>query len=1798
MDVIQRSFGTHDVSGVRAQVGGVAADASSQLGASAYALGDRVGFAGTPDLHTAAHEAAHVVQQRSGVATKSLDGGAGDPFEDHADRVADLVVAGGDAGPLLDDLAGPGAGSPVVQRRRKPDEAGPADEEAEGQPAPKLQLPGGKDYEVQNGQLVVTKAWMADSSSGLEPIGPDDEGVKAPKRLTFQLQQLRANGVFAWIDDDQIAAAAEELYFGGPYAKWPDPFAWRVEMSAFQVIGPPTGNEMQWMQWGDGMLAVAKTDVVKSGSKKRKGRFEPKKQLHARLVAALEGATGLRIPDERRANVSQYLFDFHIDDTGSLVVMVTREQCEDIFGKETWEAFLTGGYGVGDSATVVTSSVAFDPDVSPEDIAVAIDFMIEIEADLKDPDPSKPPPPKASPYLITVIKRINGLDPKMRERVIAKIKAAKVGTNSEPMTGFGLEKFVQETELDVGYEEMGVKKPAPSNRKGPVFDAAIRGRIVNVSGGIHADEKAEFGFEKLSPDHGDVFDPPKMALTWTTHKLDHWPDIAPDAPLDADPQMPSGAPRIHGPVTRSGSEGHVGNYGVTLEPGYYAVHAIVTHNYFHPAHFWIPIEVKYESQRIRELQNETFAGMGNTEWSIIPHDFATGKLDDSVIGSGQYHNGSIGRGQLPDDWVALTPKQRMRWLKDKKASIKALIKEYGDSSSPGHKDIADYARHYLETLNDTESRIKDERADGYRFFECRATYVSRKANYPDRALHLTPLAHVTDESATVKIHDHSQVSEPRDYHFARSAGTFEGALEATFVDLCKSYPPGSVSLLAETLDEEGKSTKQTLGFELDTGGTWKDIKETVWEPAVQIAVNVAGAVIMIFAPALAGGVMLALAAYNAVDTLDNLEDLKRKGIVTNTDKAIAYGQIALDLLPFVGRAKPLFKSATKTALLVDGVQIAGSAVILTVDAQRQLERIRDKDVAEIAKLNEWIQDPANQAHPDRQARQEQLDARILDARTRGIDMIEQMVIQGGIMLAPNLVFTKVSQQIMSGKLEDLLALGVVKPQKGVDKPFYDPNTGTMVVPENLDQLGYADIERLQAAYVADLGTRTQEIADLAGIDPKNVGIQPGEKLDVKFDGDRVDVTAPPGMTREEVLDEVWRKRQAKGGAPSQRPATTHAPITPHFDAGDIAAGKHIVVGNNFESRSDALDAMRKVAAGDPDGFAALGVRVGDDFDPAAVEWGVGLGPDGKYVVVKGAAGVVDWGALPGVTGHAHSHHFDPSRALKGGGISLSKILKGSGDWKTAVNRGLVLPSAADFGYCASHDLARHVVVTPYVYKGKGHIGDPVPGKDLPRVEFEIRRAEYVGDFEGDASQPVYKATVVVRSGDTVLETQTFYAMWHNSLGDVVEPGLIPHTPRKLGPAERAPAVTPAPHNPGDPDGPTPTDKYTWPDRQEFVKTHGTDVVQWAERGLAPNDTKALLALDKKTLAALDNASAADAKKALDLLGKSDLEDLVPPLTGANLHWAMASIDGGELKTFLKSVDSKTLAALSDITAAEAKHAIKIVGRKTLEKVAPPLSGSEIKREFELLGESTAAQYLKDNADKPSLIARLDRQAKSFKAAEPEIGKARALDPDSVILDTNAITALHEATSAKPWGEIDAGRIAAINRLREMNGQAPLTGEPPARDLESLIGPHDVRITNMVFGEQGATPDVKRAGVKISVTRDSPVYDDMTKELETIGVGDPRGAADRSIIADTLFAEGAHARFVTGDEKIVVPLARRFASGTYEPIKVTDSKTGRKRKESDLEAIVRVHGESGFEIAITDSAGNDRKMTLFPFAEEP
>jgi hypothetical protein len=177
-DTIQRLFGRHDVGTIQAHTDTSAASGAQAMGAQAFATGNHVAFAGAPDLHTAAHEAAHVVQQRAGVHLKGGVGQVGDPYEQNADAVADRVVAGQSA----EDLLGPApSGAAPAQAghgiQRKAD---------------------AKPKEITDAQIAAALAWATKSKIGAEAIkeiqgvcgiAPSGTYDEATARAVFTKQQ-------------------------------------------------------------------------------------------------------------------------------------------------------------------------------------------------------------------------------------------------------------------------------------------------------------------------------------------------------------------------------------------------------------------------------------------------------------------------------------------------------------------------------------------------------------------------------------------------------------------------------------------------------------------------------------------------------------------------------------------------------------------------------------------------------------------------------------------------------------------------------------------------------------------------------------------------------------------------------------------------------------------------------------------------------------------------------------------------------------------------------------------------------------------------------------------------------------------------------------------------------------------------------------------------------------------------------------------------------------------------------------------------------------------------------------------------------------------------------------------------------------------------------------------------------------------------------------------------------------------------------------------------------------------------
>ena len=202
---IQRAFGRHDVSSIQAHTGPEAAASAHTMGADAYATGNHVVLGRGADLHTVAHEAAHVVQQRGGVHLKSGVGAAGDAYERHADAVADRVVAGQSAEDLLDQgtlSSGPGTAQ-AVQRKEGKDDAQVLEHQASLK---------GTDVEIPalEGALLTTRKEAV--KLGLLSQASYDAGLALSQAMTQLQPAVAAKSAVDAELQDRAAVAAQRLF--------------------------------------------------------------------------------------------------------------------------------------------------------------------------------------------------------------------------------------------------------------------------------------------------------------------------------------------------------------------------------------------------------------------------------------------------------------------------------------------------------------------------------------------------------------------------------------------------------------------------------------------------------------------------------------------------------------------------------------------------------------------------------------------------------------------------------------------------------------------------------------------------------------------------------------------------------------------------------------------------------------------------------------------------------------------------------------------------------------------------------------------------------------------------------------------------------------------------------------------------------------------------------------------------------------------------------------------------------------------------------------------------------------------------------------------------------------------------------------------------------------------------------------------------------------------------------------------------------------------------------------------------
>ena len=391
--------------------------------------------------------------------------------------------------------------------------------------------------------------------------------------------------------------------------------------------------------------------------------------------------------------------------------------------------------------------------------------------------------------------------------------------------------------------------------------------------------------------------------------------------------------------------------------------------YFTPNTFSLDVTVQSSKAAMTGLRTEAFAGLGTDDRDRDGARWKTPLAADHVATPTAPTGGSIFTEPLGHDAASASRRVQREQLQNVRAYL-ATADEQNPGADQNTATLAAIDRE-LDRQWKTEAALANDRQNGAQPFQLRGTYLSRTEGLASGPLELhgtvrtsVSTVHPTDTDVTiidsygVQIRDLSRRFAQEDFLFVGQGRSFATALEDAFNDLATAYPKGLVAIEAEELRSEALrrhdgspgapgplGTGQAIGFQRSSETTWKQVKDAVWNPVTSMVVNLGAMAIMSVAPFTAPVIAPALIVYNAVPVVDNLATHANRGTLTPRELVLSVGELALNVLPMVGSARPLGAGwyAIETA------NWGGQALILNERVKDLALQLQTQQVAALAR---------------------------------------------------------------------------------------------------------------------------------------------------------------------------------------------------------------------------------------------------------------------------------------------------------------------------------------------------------------------------------------------------------------------------------------------------------------------------------------------------------------------------------------------------------------------------------------------------------------------------------------------------------------------------------------------------------------------------------------------------------------------------------------------------------------------------------------------------------------------------------
>ena len=323
---------------------------------------------------------------------------------------------------------------------------------------------------------------------------------------------------------------------------------------------------------------------------------------------------------------------------------------------------------------------------------------------------------------------------------------------------------------------------------------------------------------------------------------------------------------------------------------------------------------------------------------------------------------------------------------------------------------------------------------------------------------------------------------------------------------------------------------------------------------------------------------------------------------------------------------------------------------------------------------------------------------------------------------------------------------------------------------------------------------------------------------------------------------------------------------------------------------------------------------------------------------------------------------------------------------------------------------------------------------------------------------------------------------------------------------------------------------------------------------------------ERLLTALPDAEVATYLNRLRTVPQDELNTIVRMLNDMgpdNVAWA-SSLPTADANTLLRGLSADARTAIRDISALQAQSLKDLVGVDVLNNAltngsAHGVKGAHLQALRNHFSDSTLKDYVTWASASAARMNRLLRTASNVYAAASRLASGGQVSSTTLVLDSNAMFAMEELMRGTPFANLTPNRQEAINAMRSTRGLGPYVDPPTGvPSLDHIVGPNaDLRSplavsTEAVSGEArlGVSPVLDDL-TSINVARSHADYDKVLQELTDKTIGGSKGALDRSVVADSMFAEtqaGIIPRLVTTDRDVLIRLADNFAVAptTFSP----------------------------------------------------